>query len=337
MISLYCEKYHNIKVRCDLMKYTKSNKVVLIGDGAVGSSYAFALVSQAIVDELVIIDINEERVTGDIKDLAHASALSAKRTNLKVGSYEDCANADIVVITAGANQQPHETRLDLVTKNAEIFKAIITQVIEHRFSGIFVVATNPVDIMTYVTKKISGFPKEKVIGSGTVLDSARFRHELGELCGIAPTNINAQIIGEHGDSELAVWSNVQIAGQPLHQFKENYTLSENELKQAFINTKEAAYHIIRAKGATCYGIAMALTEITNAILCNQDTVLTVSSYLDNEFGYEDVYAGVPTLLNRNGAVKIYEIALNSLEKKQFEDSINILKEYQQKLRNYFIA
>lgn len=319
------------------MEYTKSNKVVLIGDGAVGSSYAFTLVSQGIVDELVIIDMNKDKVVGDIKDLAHASALSAKKTNLKVGSYEDCANADIVVITAGVNQQPHETRLDLVTKNVEIFKNIITQVIEQQFSGIFVVATNPVDIMSYVTKKISGFPKEKVIGSGTVLDSGRFRHELSLLCGLAPININAQIIGEHGDSEVAVWSNVQIAGQSLNKFKERYALSEKDLKQAFINTKEAAYKIIRAKGSTCYGIAMALTEITVAIFNNQNNILTVSSYLENEYGYEDVYVGVPTLINRNGAVQIYEIALNNVEQQQFQKSIGILKGTQQKISNYFIA
>lgn len=301
------------------MEYTKSNKVVLIGDGAVGSSYAYTLVTQGIVDELAIIDVNKERVAGDVKDLAHASALCAKNTHLKVGTYEDCADADIIVITAGVNQQPHETRLDLVTKNTEIYKEIIA------------------NIMAYVTKKLSGFPKEKVIGSGTVLDSARFKHELALLTKISPANIDAQIIGEHGDSELAVWSNVQIAGQSLNNFRTQYTISENDLNQAFINTKEAAYHIISAKGATCYGIAMALTEITVAILSNQNKVLTVSSYLENNYGYNDVYIGVPTLINRNGAMKVYEVVLNSIEKEQFKDSILILKDTQKKLRNYFIA
>ena len=315
------------------MEYTKSNKVVLIGDGAVGSSYAYTLVTQGIVDELAIIDVNEERVAGDIQDLAHASALCAKKTNLKVGTYEDCADADIVVITAGVNQKPHETRLDLVTKNTEIYKDIISNIMSHKFSGIFIIATNPVDIMTYVTKKLSGFPKEKVIGSGTVLDSARFRHELALLTGIAPTNIDAQIIGEHGDSELSVWSNVQIAGQSLDKYRTHYPLTENELNQAYINTKEAAYHIIKAKGATCYGIAMALTEITVAILSNQNKVLTVSSYLENN----DVYIGVPTLINRNGAMQIYEVVLNSMEEQQFKDSILILKDTLKKLSNYFIA
>lgn len=315
------------------MEYTKSNKVVLIGDGAVGSSYAYTLVTQGIVDELAIIDVNEERVAGDIQDLAHASALCTKKTNLKVGTYEDCADADIVVITAGVNQKPHETRLDLVTKNTEIYKDIISNIMAHKFSGIFIIATNPVDIMTYVTKKLSGFPKEKVIGSGTVLDSARFRHELALLTGIAPTNIDAQIIGEHGDSELAVWSNVQISGQSLDKYRTHYPLTENELNQAYINTKEAAYHIIKAKGATCYGIAMALTEITVAILSNQNKVLTVSSYLENN----DVYIGVPTLINRNGAMQIYEVVLNSMEEQQFKDSILILKDTLKKLSNYFIA
>ncbi|MBF7024536.1 L-lactate dehydrogenase [Staphylococcus kloosii] len=319
------------------MEYTKSNKVVLIGDGAVGSSYAYTLVTQGIVDELAIIDVNKERVAGDVKDLAHASALSAKNTNIKVGTYEDCADADIIVITAGVNQKPHETRLDLVTKNTEIYKEIIANIMAYKFSGIFIIATNPVDIMSYVTKKLSGFPKEKVIGSGTVLDSARFKHELSLLTGIAPANIDAQIIGEHGDSELPVWTNVQIAGQSLNNFRTQYTISENDLNQAFINTKEAAYHIIKAKGATCYGIAMALTEITVAILSNQNKVLTVSSYLENNYGYNDVYIGVPTLINRNGAMKVYEVVLNSIEKEQFKDSILILKDTQKKLSNYFIA
>lgn len=319
------------------MEYTKSNKVVLIGDGAVGSSYAYTLVTQGIVDELAIIDVNKERVAGDVKDLAHASALCAKNTHLKVGTYEDCADADIIVITAGVNQQPLETRLDLVTKNTEIYKEIIANIMAYKFSGIFIIATNPVDIMAYVTKKLSGFPKEKVIGSGTVLDSARFKHELALLTKISPANIDAQIIGEHGDSELAVWSNVQIVGQSLNNFRTQYTISENDLNQAFINTKEAAYHIISAKGATCYGIAMALTEITVAILSNQNKVLTVSSYLENNYGYNDVYIGVPTLINRNGAMKVYEVVLNTKEKEQFKDSILILKDTQKKLRNYFIA
>ncbi|WP_436859751.1 L-lactate dehydrogenase [Staphylococcus caeli] len=313
------------------MEYIKGNKVVLIGDGAVGSSYAFALVAQGVVDELVIIDLDEAKVKGDVMDLNHAAPYGGSPVKIKGGSYEDCHNADIVVITAGAAQKPGETRLDLIEKNTKIFKSIVTDVMKSGFNGIFLVATNPVDVLTYVTQKVSGLPKEKVIGSGTILDTARFKYELAEEFGVSDRSVHGQIIGEHGDSELAVWSQANIAGQPLYQLLKDDPEKQHRIEEIFINTRDAAYDIIQAKGATYYGIAMGLVHITKAILNNQNVVLTVSSYLQGEYGEEDVYIGVPTKINRQGAVEVFEIPLSDEENKLFNNSVNILKEMQDKI------
>lgn len=319
------------------MTQTKSNKVVLIGDGAVGSSYAFAMVAQGVADELVIIDLMEEKVKGDVMDLNHGAPYADSHVSVKAGKYSDCADADIVVITAGAAQKPGETRLDLVEKNTKIFKSIVTEIMKSGFDGIFLIATNPVDILTYVTQKVSGLPKERVIGSGTILDTARFKYELAEEFGVSPNSVHGQIIGEHGDSELAVWSQANIAGQSLYDLLKNNPEKEQRIEEIFINTRDAAYDIIQAKGATYYGIAMGLLHITKAILLNQNKVLTVSSYLTGEYDQEDIYIGVPTLVNRDGAVRIFETPLNAEEKGQFDRSAQVLKEMQEKINSYIIA
>ncbi|PTI40431.1 L-lactate dehydrogenase [Staphylococcus succinus] len=313
------------------MKNVKSNKVVLIGDGAVGSSYAFALVAQGVADELVIIDLAEEKVKGDVMDLNHGAPYGDSPVNIKAGNYKDCADADLVVITAGAAQKPGETRLDLIEKNTKIFKSIVTEIMDSGFDGIFLVATNPVDILTYVTQKISGLPKERVIGSGTILDTARFKYELAKEFDVSPMSVEGQIIGEHGDSELAVWSQANIAGQPLYEMLHGDSEKQHRIEEIFINTRDAAYDIIQAKGATYYGIAMGLLHITKAILKNQNVVLTVSSYLEGEYDKNDVYIGVPTLINRAGAVKVYETPLNEEESALFDNSVTVLKEMQNKI------
>lgn len=318
------------------MKYSKGNKVVLIGDGAVGSSYAFALVSQGIADELVIIDLDETKVHGDVADLNHSAPYGGSPIKIKAGSYKDCSNADLIVITAGAAQKPGETRLDLVEKNTRIFKEIVSTIMQTGFNGIFLIATNPVDVLSYVTQKVSGLPKAQVIGSGTILDTARFKYELAREFNVSPWSVDAQIIGEHGDSELAVWSQANIAGQSLYDILKDNSDKQHRIDEIFINTRDAAYDIIKAKGATYYGIAMGLIRITQAILKNQNVVLPVSSYLNGEYGQNDVYIGVPTLINRNGAVKVYETQLNSSESKLFENSAIILKEMQNKI-NQLIA
>lgn len=313
------------------MKQVKNNKVVLIGDGAVGSSYAFALVAQGVADELVIIDLDEEKVKGDVMDLNHGAPYGDSPVKIKAGTYNECTNADLVVITAGAAQKPGETRLDLIEKNTKIFKGIVSEVMKSGFDGIFLIATNPVDVLTYVTYKVSGLPKEKVLGSGTILDTARFKYELAEEFGVSSGSVHGQIIGEHGDSELAVWSQANIAGQSLYQLLKDDPEKQHRVEEIFTNTRDAAYDIIQAKGATYYGIAMGLLHITKAILNNQNVVLTVSSYLEGEYNQEEVYIGVPTQVNKEGAVKVFEMPLDSHERELFEKSATILKEMQNKI------
>ncbi|MDX5473969.1 MAG: L-lactate dehydrogenase [Bacillaceae bacterium] len=308
------------------------NRVVLIGTGFVGSSYAFALLNQGVTEELVLIDLNKEKSEGDAMDLNHGIAFSPAPTKIWYGDYSDCKDADIVVISAGANQKPGETRLDLVEKNTKIFKGIVEQVMENGFDGIFLVATNPVDILTYVTWKYSGLPKERVIGSGTILDTARFRYLLGDYFQVDARNVHAYIIGEHGDTELPVWSRADIGGKPiLDMMAEKEGYKEEDLDEIFVNVRDAAYHIIERKGATYYGIAMGLVRLTKAILQNENSILTVSAYLDGHYGGEDIFIGVPAIVNRNGIREIVELDLSEKEKNQFKHSVTVLTDIKNKI------
>ncbi len=302
------------------------NKVALIGTGFVGSSYAFALLNQGITEELVLIDINKEKSEGDAMDLNHGLPFAPSQTKIWFGSYADCADADLVVLTAGANQKPGETRLDLVEKNIAIFSGIVKEIMNSGFDGIFLVATNPVDILTYAVWKFSGLPKERVIGSGTILDTARFRFLLGDYFDVDPRNVHGYIIGEHGDTELPVWSNADIAGTPISQWtKKDSGFDQKELNEIFENVRDAAYQIIERKGATYYGIAMGLVRLTKAILRNENSVLTVSAYLDGEYGQKDIYIGVPAVVNRNGVREVVQLELNEEEQRKFSHSVEVLK------------
>ncbi|MGJ7912130.1 L-lactate dehydrogenase [Neobacillus sp. LXY-1] len=302
-------------------------RVAVIGTGFVGSSYSFALLNQGITDELVLIDLNKEKAEGDAMDLNHGLPFAPSRTKIWYGGYEECGQADIVVITAGANQKPGETRLDLVEKNTSIYKGIVSEIMASGFDGIFIVAANPVDILTYAVWKFSGFPKERVIGSGTILDTARFRFLLGEYFDVDTRNVHAYIIGEHGDTELPVWSHADIAGTSLSEWtKNNSEFNQEDLEQIFINVRDAAYHIIERKGATYYGIAMGLVRLTKAILQNENSVLTVSAYLDGEYGQKDIFIGVPTVVNRDGIREVVELDLNDAENEKFAHSASVLKE-----------
>lgn len=310
-----------------MMAHDRVNRVVVIGTGFVGSSYAFALMNQGITDELVLIDLHQDKAIGDVMDLNHGKVFAPQPTNIWYGEYDDCRDADLVVICAGANQKPGETRLDLVDKNIQIFKSIVESVMKSGFSGIFLVATNPVDILTYATWKFSGLPKERVIGSGTILDTARFRFLLGDYFNVAPNNVHAYIIGEHGDTELPVWSHAEIGSIPVEEYiKRHEQYKKEDLEGIFMNVRDAAYQIIEKKGATYYGIAMGLVRITRAILHNENAILTVSAYLDGEYGEKDIYIGVPAILNRNGIREVLEIQLNDQEQQQFHHSVNVLKE-----------
>ncbi|MED4351100.1 L-lactate dehydrogenase [Schinkia azotoformans] len=302
------------------------NRVVLVGTGFVGSSYAFAILNQGVTEELVLIDLNKEKSEGDAMDLNHGLPFAPVPTKIWFGDYRDCRDADLVVLCAGLNQKPGETRLDLVEKNTKIFKDIVDEIMKNDFNGIFIIATNPVDILTYVVWKHSGFPKGRVIGSGTILDTARFRFLLGDYFDVDTRNIHAYIIGEHGDTELPVWSQAVIAGKGISewsQMKKNF--KQSDLEELFINVRDAAYHIIKRKGATYYGIAMGLVRLTKAILENQNSVLTVSSYLDGEYGHKDIFIGVPAIVNRSGIREVVEINLNEEEKKKFDNSVQVLK------------
>ena len=315
------------------MTATKQHKkVILVGDGAVGSSYAFALVNQGIAQELGIIEIPQlfEKAVGDALDLSHALAFTSPK-KIYAAKYEDCADADLVVITAGAPQKPGETRLDLVGKNLAINKSIVTQVVESGFNGIFLVAANPVDVLTYSTWKFSGFPKERVIGSGTSLDSARFRQALAEKIGIDARSVHAYIMGEHGDSEFAVWSHANVAGLQIYEWvKDNPEVDEEELVNLFFGVRDAAYEIIEKKGATFYGIAVALARITRAILNDESAVFPLSVYLEGQYGQNDIYIGAPAVINAKGIQNIIEIPLSDAEKDRMDASASQLKEVMDK-------
>lgn len=310
------------------MKITLGNKVVLIGTGAVGSSYAYALMNQGICDELVLVDLNEEKAKGDVMDLDHGIVYAPSPINIKFGSYQECEDAAIVVICAGAAQKPGETRLDLVSKNVKIFEVIVEKIMDSGFNGILLVATNPVDILAYATWKFSGLPKERVIGSGTVLDSARFRYLLGKEFDTAPSSVHGYIIGEHGDSQVPVWSLANISGTMLAP-----QLSEDRQVELEIQVRDAAYKIIESKGATYYGIAMGLARITKAILKNENVVLPVGALLDGEYGQKDVYIGVPSVINRRGIKNIVELSLDANEFEKFFKSIKTLKDIQTQIWN----
>nr|WP_281169060.1 L-lactate dehydrogenase [Gracilibacillus lacisalsi] len=308
------------------MRKTKLRKVVIIGTGLVGTSYAYALLNQGVVNELVLIDLDQAKAEGEARDLNHGMAFG-NPMRIKAGDYQECHNADLVVITAGANQKPGETRLDLVTKNAKIFKGIVEKVMDVDFQGIFVVATNPVDILTHLTREISGLPKERVIGSGTILDTARFRYLLGEHFEVDPRNVHAYIIGEHGDSELPVWSHVQIGGVPLSQYASIDNFYQNQsMTEIFENVRDAAYHIIERKGATYYGIGLGLVRLTKAILNNENAILTVSAKLEGQYGLNDIYLGVPVLLNENGIREVIELELTEKENQQLYQSAEVIQE-----------
>lgn len=293
------------------------NKVVIIGCGNVGMSYAYALLNQSTsVNELALIDLNQERIIGEAMDLNHCLAFAPSKIDIKAGNYSDCKDAKIVVIAAGANQNPGETRMDLINKNSKIFKSIVESVMESGFNGIFLVATNPLDVMTYLTYKYSKLDPSRVIGSGTSLDTSRLRYILGEKLNMNPKNMHAYVIGEHGDSEFVLWSKALVGTENINKF-----ISTEEMSSIEYDVRNAAYEIINRKGATYYGIGMCLVRITNAILNNENSIITVSSYdKDN-----DIYIGLPTVINSNGATKMY-IELNKDETIKLQNSVDVIKE-----------
>jgi L-lactate dehydrogenase len=284
---------------------SKKTRIVVIGVGAVGSTTAYTLLLRERMDELVLIDANKGKAIGDALDMSHGLAFLGK-SKVWAGDYEDCAEADIIIITAGVAQRPGESRVDLLKRNVAIFESITDEVLKYNKDGILLIASNPVDIMSYFTWKKSGWPVERVIGSGTLLDTARFRYLIGNKLTIDPRSVHAHIIGEHGDSELPVWSLANLAGSDI-------ILSAEDKEEIFYNTRDAAYQIIESKGATYYAIALALDRICTAILKNEAAVLNVSTLLNNYFGISDVYLGVPCIVDRSGVREVLQLNINEQE------------------------
>ncbi len=308
-------------------------KVVLIGTGMVGMSYAYCLVNQSVCNELVLIDIDRKRAEGEAMDLNHGLAFAAANMRIYAGDYQDCEDADMVVISAGVAQQPGESRLDLLKRNAKVFRSIIEPVSASGFNGIFLVATNPVDIMTRITYALSGFNPRRVLGSGTALDTARLRYLLGEYLKVDPRNVHAYVIGEHGDSEFVPWSQALLATKPIVELCDGQEdICMDRLAGIAEEVQGAAYKIIEAKKATYYGIGMALTRITRAVLSDENSVLTVSAMLRGEYGQTDVFAGVPCIINRNGVQRVLELSLNQEEKEKMNRSCQILRDSYEQMK-----
>lgn len=298
-----------------------NKKVAIIGTGFVGMSCAYALLNQNACDELVLIDKIESKAKGEAMDLNHSLAFSPAEMLIYNGDYSDCADADIIVLAAGVNQKDEETRIDLLKRNAEVFKTIIAPVLQSGFGGIFLIATNPVDIMTHITWHLSGFEATRVIGTGTSLDTARLRYLLGHYFEISPKNIHAYVIGEHGDSEMIPWSQAMVGTKPILSVCKNY----KDLTEIEDEVKFAAQEIIKAKNATYYGIGMALVRIIKAILNNENSIITASALLNGQYGTDGVFAGVPSIINRNGIRDTVELELTENEHKLFLGSCNFLK------------
>ena len=308
------------------MEKADKRKIVLLGTGMVGMSYAYALLNQNLCDELVLIDINKKRAEGEAMDLNHGVAFSGGNMEIYAGEYTDCCNADLVVLTAGLPQKEGQNRLDLLKENRKIFETILQSVLENGFHGIFLVATNPVDIMTRIVYEISDFPPEKVIGTGTALDTARLRYLLGEKFMIDPRNMHAYVMGEHGDSEFVPWSQAMMTTKPIFDLcGETEGCHFQELLELEEEVRMAAYKIIEAKKATYYGIGMAMARITKAIFGNEYSVLTVSAHLQGEYGENGIYIGIPCVVNRMGIQRIVELPLGSEEKQRLHSSCETLE------------
>ena len=303
------------------------SKIAIIGAGLVGATTAYAFMLGGTVQEIVLIDKVQEKARGEAMDLSHGASFVSP-VNVYAGDYADCRDADIILITAGAAQVAGQSRLELVETNSRIIKEIVSNILEYNTDAILIVVTNPVDIMAYIAWKMSDFPFARVIGSGTVLDTSRFRHLLSEHCGIDPRNIHAYVIGEHGDSEVPLWSTVNIAGISMDKFCQNCTraCSERGKEQIRSKVRRVAYEIIASKGATYYAIALALRRITESILRNEHSILTVSTLIRGVYGINDLYLSLPCVLGRKGVEDVIPFELDAEEKEQFLRSAKIVKD-----------
>lgn len=308
----------------------EKRKVVLVGTGFVGMSMAYALLNQGGVNELILIDVAKEKAIGEAMDLSDGVPCVSSRMVIKAGDYSDCKDANIVVITAGVPQKPGETRLELLETNSKIIKEITQNVVNSGFDGIFVVASNPVDILTYIVQKTSKFPSSRVIGSGTVLDTARLRFLLGEHLQVSSKNIHAYIMGEHGDSSFVPWSKSYVGCKPLIDILTQRGEEKGVLDKFHKQVRDEAYEIIERKKSTYYGIGVALTKIIKAILNNEHEILTISTLLNGEYGKTDIYMGVPAIITNKGVQEILNLELTKEEQEKFDNSYKILNEMKEK-------
>lgn len=305
-----------------------NNKVVIIGTGFVGMSYAYAMVNQGTVEELVLIDIDKSKAEGEAMDLNHGLAFAPRKMSIRSGDYDECKDASLVVITAGVNQKEGETRIDLLNRNASIMKSVVSNIMSSGFDGIILVASNPVDILTYVVWKASKLPSSRVIGSGTSLDTARLRYEISKQISIDVRNVHAYILGEHGDSEFVCWSNAYVGAKPIKDVIESMEeISFTDLDKIYRNVKNAAYEIIKRKKASYLGVGMTLVRITKAIFNNENTIIPISVYNNGVYDCDsDVYIGLPAVLNRDGVHHVVKLKLDQEETMKLKASSKILRD-----------
>ena len=305
----------------------KKGKIVLIGTGFVGMSMAYSMLNRGGIEELVLVDIDKEKTIGEEMDLSHGLPFAPQKMVIKAGDYKDCRDAEIVVITAGVAQKPGQTRLELAEVNTKIIKDITQNIMASGFNGIIIVASNPVDLMAYVVYKVSGLPKSKVIGSGTVLDTARLRYMLADYFNVSSKNVHAYIMGEHGDSSFVPWQHCYLGCKKIIDIMKDNNYPVEDLERIHKSVVNAAYEIIEKKKATYYGIGMSLNRLVRAVLDNENSILTVSTYLENgKYGQNDVYIGVPAVINENGVRELLELDLNEEEQEKLNNSCNLIKE-----------
>lgn len=305
----------------------KKGKIVLVGTGFVGMSMAYSMLNRGGINELVLIDIDKDKTIGEQMDLSHGLPYAPQKMVIKAGDYDECKDAQVVVITAGIAQKPGQTRLELAETNTKIMKQITQSIMASGFNGIIVVASNPVDLMTYVVAKVSGLPESKVIGSGTVLDTARLRYLMSGYLKVSSKNIHAYIMGEHGDSSFVPWEHAYVGCKKIKDVMKDNKHPMGDLEKIHKEVVNAAYEIIEKKKATYYGIGMALNRLVRAILDNENSILTVSTYLkDGQYGQDDIYIGVPAIINSQGVRELLELDLNDVEQEKLNNSCNLIKE-----------
>jgi len=309
----------------------KKGKVVLVGTGFVGMSMAYTMLNRGGVNELVLIDIDKNKTIGEEMDLNHGMPFAPQKMTIKAGDYDECKDAQVIVITAGVTQKPGQTRLELAETNAKIIKDITKSIMNSGFNGVIIVASNPVDLMAYVVYKVSGLPSNQVIGSGTVLDTARLRYILSDYLNISSKNIHAYIMGEHGDSSFVPWNHAYVGCKKITEIIKNNNTEVSKLDEIHQNVVNAAYEIIEKKKATYYGIGMSLSKIVKSVLDNDNSILTVSTLLkDGKYGQDDVYIGVPAIINKNGVRELLELELSKNEQDKLDNSCRIIKEMRKK-------